>query len=108
MKKIEPENKESGKSQAQIIDSKKRIQTSKLNSDQLVTNVRVGFVFRESVRRVQEQKKSLTWRNKKSQVDDAAKIKQDDIHKQWQKVLLKDQPYYLHQVRSIVFIKSVW
>lgn len=63
-----------------------------------MTNVRVGFVFRESMRRVEELKKTVTWKSKRSDVDDAVKIKQEDIQKQWRKVLYKDQPYFLHQV----------
>jgi hypothetical protein len=98
IKKIEPESKESSKSKTQITESKRRLATSKLNSDELVTNVRVGFVFRESMRRVEEEKNRILWKKKRSEVEDAVKIKQEDIQKQWQKVLHKDRPYYLHQV----------
>ena len=97
-KKIEPEAKDSGKSKAQIVESKRRLQTSKLNSDELVTNVRVGFIAREGMRRVDEQKKTQVWKIKRGEVDEKVNIKQQDIQRQWDKVFHKDQPYYLHQV----------
>ena len=107
IKKIEPESKDAGKSAAQIIESKRRLQTSKLNSDELVTNVRVGFVFRESMRRVEEQKKTGVWKSKRNEVDDTTKAKQEDIHKLWKKVLHKNQPYFLHQVFTHQLMFSV-
>ena len=100
IKKIEPESKDAGKSKTQIVESKRRLQTSKLNSDELVTNVRVGFVFRESMRRVEEQKKAASWKSKRNEAEKTVSAQQEDIHKLWNKVLHKNQPYFLHQVSS--------
>ena len=97
-KKIEPETKEAGKSKIQINDSRRRLETSKLNSNELVTNVRVGFVAREGSRRMDETKKSDTWKTKRKDVDQKTAVMQADIGKQWDKVLYKNQPYHLHQV----------
>jgi hypothetical protein len=98
-KKIEAqETKEAGKSKTQMMDSKRRLETTKIASNELVTNVRIGFVSRESGRRVDETKKADVWKTKRSDVDHKVEILQKDIDKEWSKVLAMRQPQKLQQV----------
>jgi hypothetical protein len=98
IKKIEPEQKLTSKSNTQIIESKRRLEAAKLNSSELVTNVRVGFVARESSRRIDDVKKTDYWDGKRRDTQNRSSNAQQDITKHWEKVLNKNHPYQLHQV----------
>ncbi|KAJ3287403.1 hypothetical protein HDU79_005720 [Rhizoclosmatium sp. JEL0117] len=96
--KVEAEKKETGKARAQMSASNKKIDSIKLSTTELVTNIRVGIVARESQRRTDELKKLDNWDKKRS--EDATKTvsMNETISSQWDKILLNNNPYELNEL----------
>ncbi|KAI9358310.1 sperm tail-domain-containing protein [Zopfochytrium polystomum] len=95
--KAEPEQKDVGKAKIQIQMSSKRIDTTKLSSTEIVTNVRVGVIARESVRRVEESKKVEIWKKKKADEADTAEDISEKVAEQWDKLMKTEGPYELFE-----------
>ncbi|KAJ3092478.1 hypothetical protein HK102_006889 [Quaeritorhiza haematococci] len=85
--KAEPEQKDTGKAKKQVAASQKRIEAVKLAGTEQVTNVRVNVVARESSRRQDELQKVDVWEQKRAQEERQSSSMQDDIERQWAKVL---------------------
>ncbi|KAJ3349466.1 hypothetical protein HDU83_000531 [Entophlyctis luteolus] len=100
--KVEIEKKDAGKARLQTSVSNAKIDSIKLSTTELVTNIRVGIVARESQRRLDDVKKSELWAKKRT--DDAGKTAdmQDDINSQWSKIFAvnSDRPYELNDLLS--------
>ncbi|KAJ3414827.1 hypothetical protein HDV05_005984 [Chytridiales sp. JEL 0842] len=96
--KVEPEQKDTGKAKAQISTSSKRIDSIKLSSTELVTNVKVGAVARESVRRWEESKKVEVWERKRAEEAIKSEDLNAQIESQWEKILKVEGPYELNEI----------
>ncbi|KAJ3327198.1 hypothetical protein HDU76_012239 [Blyttiomyces sp. JEL0837] len=96
--KLEPEQKETGKAKAQITQSSKRIESTKLTSTEFVTNVKVGIVSRESLRRMEEVRKKEFWEKRRSDEQTMSGDMNDDIASQWEKILKLEGPYELNEM----------
>ncbi|KAJ3171784.1 hypothetical protein HK101_011229, partial [Irineochytrium annulatum] len=95
--KVEVENKDAGKAKAQILGSSKRVETTKQSTTDLVTNVRVGIVARESARRFEEAKKVEIWDKKRHDEQTRSLGVNEDIQGEWDKVLSMKGPYELNE-----------
>ncbi|KAJ3125191.1 hypothetical protein HK100_010936 [Physocladia obscura] len=93
------EKKEAGKARAQMSASNKKIDSIKLSTTELVTNIRVGIVARESQRRLDDFKKTQHWEKKRT--DDSIKSMDmhDTISVQWANILaINNKPYELNEL----------
>ncbi|KAL2911140.1 hypothetical protein HK105_209388 [Polyrhizophydium stewartii] len=110
IKKIEPEQKETGKAKAQIMASQKRIDVVKTSGNELVTNVRVGVTARESLRRQEEVRKIDVWKKKRGDEHIHSSSMHIDIDAEWEKIAKLAGPYELHEQKeacsALVAIKN--
>ncbi|KAI8928360.1 sperm tail-domain-containing protein [Entophlyctis helioformis] len=98
IKKIEPEQKETGKAKAQIAASQKRIETVRTGGNELVTNIRVGVTARESLRRQEEVRKVDVWKKKRHDEQAHSSLMKDDIVVEWDKIAKLGGPYELNEM----------
>ncbi|KAI8619818.1 sperm tail-domain-containing protein [Chytriomyces sp. MP71] len=96
--KVETEKKDTGKARAQMSASNKKIDSIKLSTTELVTNLRVGVVARESQRRHDDLKRQETWSQKRASDEQRTRDMHARISAQWEPVLAKVQPYELHEM----------
>ncbi|KAJ3238887.1 hypothetical protein HDU78_003297 [Chytriomyces hyalinus] len=96
--KVEAEKKDTGKARAQMSASNKKIDSIKLSSTELVSNLRVGIVARESQRRHDDIKKQDSWVKKRAEDASRTESMNGDITAQWSTLLQIDKPYELHEM----------
>ncbi|KAI8832029.1 sperm tail-domain-containing protein [Chytridium lagenaria] len=95
--KAEPETKETGKAKYQITASSKRIELTKQSTTDLTTNVRVGIVARETVRRFEEGKKVDIWERKRNEEAAKSDVIREEVLGEWDKLLELKGPYELNE-----------
>ncbi|KAI9344658.1 sperm tail-domain-containing protein [Obelidium mucronatum] len=96
--KVEAEKKDAGKARAQMSASNKKIDSIKLSTTELVTNIRVGIVARESQRRSDDLKKQDIWSTKKQQDTVKSSAMHESISSQWSTILKNKNPYDLNEL----------
>lgn len=94
-KKVESENRESGKAKSQIVMSQKRIEGTKENSQELVTNIRVGVTARESLRRLEESRQIEAWEGRELEERNATENTKQIIDQEWAKIEKCSGPFEL-------------
>ncbi|KAJ3206234.1 hypothetical protein HDU67_008299 [Dinochytrium kinnereticum] len=95
--KAEPETKDTGKAKSQIMTSSKRVEMTKQSTTDLTTNVRVGIVGRETIRRFEEEKKVDIWERKRMEEKARSDIMRAEILAQWDRVFELKGPYELNE-----------
>ncbi|KAJ3100129.1 hypothetical protein HDU97_002461 [Phlyctochytrium planicorne] len=95
--KVEAETKDNGKAKSQISTSNKRIEMTKQSTTDLTTNVRVGILARETVRRFEENKKVDIWTHKRRDEEERSDAMRNEIKAHWDKVLELKGPYELNE-----------
>jgi dynein regulatry complex protein 1 len=70
----------------------------KLATNELVSNVRVGIIARDGVRRMENYKKVEIWSKKLNDEQEKSADINFDIDSQWEKVLKLAAPYELNDV----------
>ncbi|KAJ3020875.1 UNVERIFIED_CONTAM: hypothetical protein HDU68_009921 [Siphonaria sp. JEL0065] len=96
--KVEAEKKDTGKARVQMSASNKKIDSIKLSTTELVTNIRVGIVARESQRRNDDLKKQDVWDKKRSDDSSKTALMHDSISSQWESILKNKNPYDLNDL----------
>ncbi|KAJ3063744.1 hypothetical protein HDU98_000466 [Podochytrium sp. JEL0797] len=90
--------------EARIHARKVRIEAARLakmkpgKTDELVTNIRVGIVARESQRRFDDLKKQDTWSKKRLEDSTKSTAMHETISSQWSNILAKKNPYELNEL----------
>lgn len=98
--RVEQDSKEVGKSKLQVSNSRKKIDGVQLSSTELVTNVRVAVVGRESIRRTEEAKKYELWEQKKRDEAEKSLEEEENISTLWDSTMKLEGPYELNDALS--------
>ncbi|KAI8805931.1 sperm tail-domain-containing protein [Cladochytrium replicatum] len=98
--KAEQEQKETGKSKAQVATSWRRIDSVKMAGTELITNIRVGLVAREATRRQEEDRKLDIWDHKRDEESTKSSAMHAVTQGEWDKVAKIGGPFKLFEMLS--------